>query len=88
LSFKYDVFVVFHPKKILLIPISNQEDKGGRRPSIHLHSHQGFCPELIQTDQQQSGRKDMRIRFWLDSTEKHQDGTQFVSYDLLIPNLK
>ncbi|CAF1179193.1 unnamed protein product [Rotaria sordida] len=69
-------------------PTSNQEGKGSQQPPIHSHSHQKLCHEQIQTDQRQIGSNDLRIRFWLESADKHQDGRQFVSYDLLIPNLK
>jgi len=50
------------------------------RPS---NSHQ-----TIETDQQQIATNELKVRFWLESANKHQDGRQFVSYDLYIPNLK
>ncbi|CAF2510873.1 unnamed protein product [Rotaria sp. Silwood2] len=78
----------FPSKENFVDPVSNQEDKGGRQPSIHSHSNRDLHPELIQTDQQQIGTNDLRIRLWLEGTDKHCDGTQCVSYDLLIPNLK
>ncbi|CAF4061013.1 unnamed protein product, partial [Rotaria sordida] len=62
--------------------------KGSQHAPIHSHSHQKLCQEQIQTDQRQIGTNDLRIRFWLESANKHRDGRQFVSYDLLIPNLK
>jgi hypothetical protein len=73
---------------INLGPTSNQQGKGGQQPPIHLHSNQELCDELIQTDQRQIGTNDLRIRLWLESAHKHQDGRQFVGYNLLIPNLK
>jgi hypothetical protein len=73
---------------INLGPTSNQEGKGGQLPPIHFHSNKELCHELIQTDQQQIGTNDLRIRLWLESSYKHEDGRQFVGYDLLIPNLK
>ena len=69
-------------------PTSNEEGKGSDQPPIHHHSHEGSCHEVIQTDQQQIGTADLRVRFWLESTRKREDGRQFISYDLLIPNLE
>jgi hypothetical protein len=69
-------------------PTSNQEGKGSQEPPIHYHSQRRLCHQVIQTDQQQIGTNDLKIRFWLESAHKHQDGRQFVGYDLLIPNLK
>ena len=39
-------------------------------------------------NQQQIETNDLTIRLWLESIGKNQDETQFVGYDLLIPNLK
>jgi hypothetical protein len=46
------------------------------------------CRPSIETDQRQIGTNELKVRFWLESANKHQDGRQFVSYDLYIPNLK
>ena len=73
---------------ISLGPTSNQNGIGSQQPPIHDHSYQEKCHQQIQTDQRQIGTKDLKIRLWLESAHKHSDGRQFVSYDLLIPNLK
>jgi hypothetical protein len=46
------------------------------------------CRPSIETDQRQIGTNELKVRFWLESANKHQDGRKFVSYDLYIPNLK
>jgi hypothetical protein len=40
------------------------------------------------SNQQQIETNNLRIRLWLESVDKHRDGTQFGGYDLLIPSLK
>jgi hypothetical protein len=67
---------------------SNLQGQGSHRPPIHLHSNQEQCHQSIETDQREIGTNDLKIRLWLESADKHQDGRQFVAYDLLIPNLK
>ncbi len=57
-------------------------------PPLHAHTNREQCHELIETDQQQIGTNDLKIRLWLESAHAHRDGRQFVGYDLLIPNLK
>jgi hypothetical protein len=73
---------------ITLGPTSNQTGKGSQQPPIYEHSNRELYHQTIQTDQQQIGTNDLRIRLWLESADKHRDGRQFVGYDLLIPNLK
>jgi hypothetical protein len=69
-------------------PTSTLEGEGSQEPPIHSHSLQGLCHERTQSDERQIGTNDLRIRFWLESARKREDGRQFVSYDLLIPNLQ
>ncbi|CAF1396767.1 unnamed protein product [Adineta steineri] len=69
-------------------PTSNQDGIGSQQLPIHDHSYDKLCQQQIYSDQRQIGTNDLRIRFWLESTEKHDEGRQFTSYDLLIPNLK
>jgi hypothetical protein len=83
----------FHSKQNLAMPInlgptSNQEGEGSQEPPIHSHSHRRLCHEMIQTDQQEIGTNDVKVRFWLESARKRRNGRQFVGYELLIPNLK
>jgi hypothetical protein len=35
----------------------------------------------------QVGKHSLKVRLWLESGQKHNEGREFVSYDLLIPNL-
>ncbi|UJR10873.1 hypothetical protein I4U23_015060 [Adineta vaga] len=84
---------VLHHKDQLIAPAelgptSNKKGEGDQEPPIHSHSQKGSCRERIQVDQQYIGTYDLKIRFWLESTQKHEEGRQFVSYDLLIPDLK
>ncbi|CAF2835243.1 unnamed protein product [Rotaria sp. Silwood2] len=73
---------------VTLGPNSSQEGKGGQESPIYHYSHRELCHELVGTDQRLIETHDLRIRLWLESAHKHQDGRQFVGYDLLIPNLK
>ena len=77
---------LIHP--VTLGPTSNREGLGGRQPPIHHHSYQQQCQQIIVNDQEQIGNHDLRVRFWLESNEGKHHERQFVSYDLLIPNLK
>jgi hypothetical protein len=72
---------------ITLGPTSNQEGKGSQEPPIHHHSNKNLCHQVIETNPRIIGVNDLRIRLWLESSEKNPDGRKFVSYDLLIPNL-
>ncbi|CAF4078633.1 unnamed protein product [Rotaria sordida] len=69
-------------------PTSNQKGHGSQQPPIHDHSNGELCHQSIQMDKRQIGSHDLRVRLWLESAHKHQDGRQFVGYDLLIPDLK
>ena len=39
-------------------------------------------------DQEQIQTHELKVRFWLESSNKHEEERKFVSYDLLIPHLK
>lgn len=69
-------------------PTSTEDGEGSQQPPIHIHSHGRLCHEGIQTDQQKIGKNDIKVRFWLESSQKHRDGRQFVGYELLIPDLQ
>jgi hypothetical protein len=43
---------------------------------------------VVQTDQRHIETNDLRIRLWLEGAQKREDGRQFASYDLLVPNLR
>jgi hypothetical protein len=43
---------------------------------------------VVQADYRQLETHDLRIRLWLESAHKSQDGRQFANYDLIIPKLK
>jgi hypothetical protein len=76
-----------HIPAIELGPTSARDGHGSMRPPIHEHSHQGSCKEKKQADQEEIGTQTIKIRLWLESSKKHKEGRQFVSYELLIPNL-
>ena len=73
---------------IHLGPSSNLQGLGSHLPPIHVHSNRDQCRQVIETDQQQIGTNDLKIRLWLESADRHRQGRQFVAYDLLIPNLR
>ncbi|CAF3971055.1 unnamed protein product [Rotaria sp. Silwood2] len=72
---------------IELGPTSTSDGRGGSQPSIHQHSHRHACKEKRKAGQEEIGTKTLKIRLWLESGKKHEEGRRFVSYELLIPNL-
>ncbi|CAF1686950.1 unnamed protein product [Adineta ricciae] len=71
---------------ISLGPTSTQDGEGSQQAPIHHHSHGKFCHEHDQHDI--FGTSNLKIRLWLESAQKHDEGRQFVAFDLLIPNLE
>ncbi|CAF1242428.1 unnamed protein product [Adineta steineri] len=69
-------------------PTSTDEGLGSQQPPIHQHSQHHKCHEHIENDEKQIGTSDLKIRLWLESNKKQKNGRQFVSYELLIPNLE
>ncbi|CAF1272490.1 unnamed protein product [Adineta steineri] len=69
-------------------PTSTDEGLGSQQPPIHQHSQHHKCHEHIEHDERQIGTSDLKIRLWLESNKKQKTGRQFVSYELLIPNLE
>ncbi|CAF0953173.1 unnamed protein product [Adineta steineri] len=72
---------------IELGPTSKRDGRGGSQAPIHQHNHGFACSDIEQVEQTQVGTQTLKIRLWLESGKKHHEGRQFVSYDLLIPNL-
>ena len=72
---------------IELGPTSDRDGQGGSQPPIHQHSHGRSCKENRRATEEQIGTQSLRIRLWLESSKKHHEGRQFVSYELLIPDL-
>jgi hypothetical protein len=75
------------PAAIELGPTSTREGYGSTEPPIHEHSHKHTCTEKKEADENLIGTDTLKIRLWLESGKKHKEGRQFVSYELLIPNL-
>ncbi|CAF1415609.1 unnamed protein product [Adineta ricciae] len=71
---------------ISLGPTSTQDGEGSQQAPIHHHSHGKFCHEHDQHEI--CGTSNLKIRLWLESAQKHDEGRQFVAFDLLIPNLE
>ena len=76
-----------HLPAIELGPTSSKDGYGSDQPPIHEHSHNHACAEQKEATEDDIGTQTLRIRLWLESTKKHKEGRQFVSYELLIPNL-
>jgi hypothetical protein len=76
-----------HVPAIELGPTSTQDGQGSAQPPIHEHSHRHSCSEKREAGQEEIGTQTLKIRLWLESGKKHKEGRQFVSYELLIPNL-
>ena len=72
---------------IELGPTSTCDGCGGSGPPIHRHSHGHGCAQNKQAGDEQIGTNTLKIRLWLESSRKHKEGRQFVSYELFIPNL-
>ncbi|CAF1344833.1 unnamed protein product [Didymodactylos carnosus] len=71
---------------ITLGPTSTADGQGSAEPPVHTHTEGRFCRQ--QTEQSREGStNELTIRLWLESSEKHKEGRQFVSYELLIPGL-
>lgn len=67
-------------------PTSTMSGRGSAEPPIHEHSHKDNCTGGKETTEEEIGTQTLRIRLWLENTNK-KEGQQFVSYELLIPNL-
>ena len=72
---------------IELGPTSTADGQGASEPPIHTHSHGHACKERRTVGERDIGTQTLKIRLWLESSKKHKEGRQFVSYELLIPNL-
>jgi hypothetical protein len=68
-------------------PTSTRNGYGSTEPPIHEHSHKHTCTEKTKANEEIIGTETLKIRLWLESGKKHKEGRQFVSYELLIPNL-
>ena len=68
-------------------PTSRPDGHGGTGPPMHQHTHGLACTDGQQVGFVQVGTQSLKVRLWLESGSKHKEGRQFVSYDLLIPNL-
>ena len=68
-------------------PTSTHDGRGGTGPPIHQHTQSLACTNKKENNREQMGVHSLRIRLWLESAAKHNEGRDFVSYDLLIPNL-
>ena len=75
-----------HP--VSLGPTSNQQGQGGQHSPIHQHSHERHCHQIVENNRPHIEMHDLRIRLWLESAHRNHEGRQFVSYELLIPDLK
>jgi hypothetical protein len=62
---------------IELGPTSRPDGRGSIESPMNEHTH-GLA---------QIGTHTLKVRLWLESGQKHREGREFASYDLLIPNL-
>lgn len=65
---------------------STNGNSGNRE--MHEIASQPVYHQNIETDQEEREANNLKVRFWLESIEKHDEEAKFSSYDLLIPNLK
>ncbi|UJR20625.1 hypothetical protein I4U23_023750 [Adineta vaga] len=72
---------------IELVPTSRSNDRGNTEPSNHQHTHELVCTDIQNNDRGQLGTHTLKVRLWLESSQKHREGRDFVNYDLFIPNL-
>ncbi len=58
--------------------------------TVNQVSREENFPQNIEINQEQRKTNNLKIRFWLESTEKekNQQQQQFANYDLRIPNLE
>ena len=61
---------------------------GSGNKHMHEITSESAYHQNIETDQEQQEANNLKVRFWLESIEKHHKEAKFSSYDLLIPNLK
>ncbi|CAF3489879.1 unnamed protein product [Rotaria sp. Silwood1] len=75
------------PPMIELNPISKSNGHESIEPSINQHTYGLTCTDMREVGQVELKTHTLKVRLWLESGEKHNEGRQFVNYDLLIPNL-
>ncbi|CAF1537746.1 unnamed protein product [Rotaria sordida] len=72
---------------IELDPTSKSNDHKSTEPPVQQHTHGPACTDMREIEQAQLETHTLKIRLWLESGGKHNEGRQFANYDLLIPNL-
>ncbi|CAF3487666.1 unnamed protein product [Rotaria sp. Silwood1] len=75
------------PPMIELDPTSKSNGHESIEPSINQHTYGLTCTDMREVGQTELKTHTLKVRLWLESGEKHNEGRQFVNYDLLIPNL-
>ena len=54
---------------------------------LNEHAQGLACTDISEVGQAQARNHSLKIRFWLESAAKHSEGRDFVSYELMIPNM-
>lgn len=79
-------FTKNHPYPSSLGPTSSADGKGSKGDKIHVHSGGRFCKHKKHHEDFGRGLDgDLRIRLWLESSEKSKVGRKFASYEVVVP---
>lgn len=79
-------FTSNHPYPSSLGPTSTSSGKGSKAGKIHVHSGGRFCKHKKHHEDFGRGLDgDLRIRLWLESSEKGKEGRRFASYEVVVP---
>lgn len=79
-------FTKKHPYPSSLGPTSNEAGKGSKEARIHVHSGGRRCKHKKHHEDFGRGVDgDLRIRLWLESNIKKDEGRKFASYEVVIP---
>jgi len=79
-------FTKKHPYPSSLGPTSTASGKGSAEGKIHVHSGGMFCRHKKHHEDFGRGLDgDLRLRLWLESSEKNNLGRKFSSYETIVP---
>lgn len=79
-------FTKKHPYPSSLGPTSDATGKGSKEAKIHVHSGGRRCRhKKHHEDFGQGLAGDLKIRLWLESSEKGKEGRKFASYNVIVP---
>lgn len=78
-------FTKKHPYPSSLGPSSSASGHGSKEDKIHVHSGGMFCKHKKHHEEFGRGLDgDLRIRLWLESSQKNDEGRKFASYEVVV----